>query len=54
MFVQSPSTEGGAVTGGGTVGGAISTVAVPVEGKRKSCGSVGISQPLLLAALEGE
>lgn len=30
-----PSTKGGAVTGGSTAAGAISTVAVPVEGKRK-------------------
>lgn len=30
-----PSTKGGAVTGSGTAAGAISTVAVPVEGERK-------------------
>lgn len=30
-----PSTKGGAVTGGGTAAGAISAVAVPVEGEGK-------------------
>lgn len=39
------STKGVTITGGGIVAGAISTAAVPVEGKRKELWLAGISQP---------